>query len=188
MSWAKEHKGWVLGALGGVVVVCGGLVAVAILQSGTTGAPVGPAPDPHVIDTETGERPEIEFPAASRSANPEVNAFVERFLDACVGGRYRSYCKMVSSRLDPKPIGEFEQAYKMVRKVRITGLEPVGEPDEGPAQRYVLTATVQLVPRARRPNKEIRIAIFREQGKWVISDAADPDDDRLPGGSIVPSQ
>lgn len=117
----------------------------------------------------------IEFPADVEADDPAVNAFVREVIGTCVTGDYERFRLLWNVHEDPFPRGEFERAWKAVRKVRIIVVQKMRNPPEGGAYEgtylYYVHGRVELDPSVPEPNRDVLLLIIREGEQWRLARA-----------------
>lgn len=116
--------------------------------------------------------PVFEFPTSARSFDPSLNQFVDRFVRMCLGVRYSEFRRMYTRRLDPPNARAFVSMFNAVEKVRVVALDKLPPLKSVPDPAYRLVAEYDLrefaVKRGRK-TRRIQVAVFQEEGEWVIA-------------------
>ena len=113
------------------------------------------------------------FPAESRVADPEVNAFVTRAMEACSSDDYESCRLLWSATTEPISREQFERGWRAVEEIRILGVRALPTPEGDTV--YAIHAYVALdaanLPRDREPSRRVVLVGVQELGEWRIARA-----------------
>ncbi len=163
-----------------VVIVC--LACVVGCRNRAAETPA--EPNQPTAATATSEVPILNFPAEVRSDNPEINAFVERMVDAFRNEDYQAYRQMVTRHVEPIGRGNFSKAWLVVERITITTTREITITDqmrqasdhplvklvaEGPV--YLIEGVVEIKPEAERDTQYPAMFVFREADRWVMAPA-----------------
>lgn len=118
--------------------------------------------------------PTLVFPTEIRSAQPEIGAFLDEFLNTWLSMDYLGYRRLVSRAHNPESRERFELICEATASVRVELIERV-ETREYPTPAYRTVFEVELTPEAAQRRREferkIAILIFPELGEWRMAAA-----------------
>ena len=175
-----------------------GYVLLAAGAAGAAGCRRGadrPGAPPPVESETPPPREVLDFPAAPRVEDAEVNAFIERAMKAAASGDYEAFRLLWSVRQEPLAREEYERGWQAVQSIRILALRKAilaGERGKGtgkdaaPTERereaggsapgetvYLVLAEVALDPEhpagRRRPQREVALMLVREHDSWRLA-------------------
>ncbi len=121
---------------------------------------------------DTGRAPNFVFPTTSRSYDPLLNAFIDRFASACLSGKYSEFRLMYTRRLDPPSDRAFVSMFNAVKEIRIIRLDKLPPLKAFPGSAYRLVGECELQDFATRngqKTRRIQIAVLFENGQWVMA-------------------
>lgn len=110
----------------------------------------------------------LEFPADLRADDETVNAFITEVIETCASGDYDAFRLLWSANDDPFPREQFHRAWRSVRQVKILGLKAVRDAGSGEIG-YAAWALVELDPEVREPQRDVKILVKKEDGRWRLT-------------------
>ena len=122
--------------------------------------------------------PVFEFPDSVRCSNDSLNEFLEEFRSICERGEYDRYRLALSRQLEPVQKGQFERIWLSVKHIRVELIKKLPEIKAIPSPAFAVLLRAQLREEAmsERPERQLTVVVFQEQGEWVF---APPPDDRI---------
>lgn len=147
--------------------VCFGLALAGLAVGG--GGACERESRPTTVMPPAAEESSIDFPPAVQSDDPEVNRFVRKITETCVGGDYENFRLLWSVHEAPFPRREFERGWKALKKVRVLALEKMKTPDG--EYLYSIHARVELDESVPEPAREVVLLIVRENDQWRLAQA-----------------
>ncbi len=127
-------------------------------EAGENSGPVSLPPEPQLL----------EFPADLRVDDETVNAFIVEVIETCASGDYEAFRLLWCANDDPFPREQFHRAWQSVRQVKLLGLKAVRDAGSGEIG-YAAWALVKLDPEVREPERDVKILVKKENGKWRLT-------------------
>lgn len=166
-----------------VLRACPGLAAITLAAAllgcdrGASSTAAGAGADQAPPEEPTRPAPTLTFPAEIRAPYPEVSAFLDEFLNTCLGGEqedYAAYRRLVSRAFTPESRERFEAIYHAIESVTVESIEPIEYPLIPPPA-YRVVSTVELKPerqvKLRETHRKIAILVFKEGSDWRMAPA-----------------
>jgi hypothetical protein len=118
--------------------------------------------------------PQISFPDAVRSDNPQINKFVVDFVNILLNNDYKAYRLMVTQRREPINFKTFDEAYGRVKSIDIRKIEKI---DNKKAIKQMKLTDISLpvyrikvhVALRDKSEQDVDLFVFKEEGRWVSS-------------------
>ena len=123
-------------------------------------------------EIDTTKAPAFVFPTTSRSYDPSLNAFIDRFARACLSGKYSEFRLLFTRRLEPPSDRAFVSMFNACREIRIVSVDKLPELKQIPSPAYRLVAEYDLHTYAVKhgtPTRRIQVAVYKENGEWVVA-------------------
>lgn len=113
----------------------------------------------------------IDFPPDVQVDDPSVNAFAREIIETCAGGDYERFRLLWTVKEEPFPRGQFERAWKALKKVRVLALQKM-KTLEG-EYLYYLHVRVLLDKSVPEPDREREfvLMVVKENDRWRLASA-----------------
>ena len=140
---------------------------------------------PIVVENPEEPRPAVSFASECRQEDATLNKFIQDALTTCHRGDYDAFRQLFGTAYEPTSESDFKRVWRNVEEIAVCQVH-AGKRE--PPHYYVL-AKVRLrkADKKDRRERDIRIMVFQEGGRWRLGSAPSEVIDRMRAAASQPA-